>query len=122
MRRIQLKTILFLFRLLLLTQIYYHHQFSLVTAIENNGGSNLNNELINTGENGINLNERMKKIEDRSQRQEIEIAQLTTNAVKDRKVINRLNDRVAQLEEASTVTSSLMRSKRLYRLLPILHE
>jgi len=93
-----------------------------VVAIENNDGSNFNNELANIDENEENLNERMKKMEDRSRLQEQEIAQLTTNAVKDRKVINRLNDRVAQLEEASTITSSLVRSKRLYRLLPITHE
>ena len=122
MRRIQLKTILFLFRLLLLTQIYYHNQFSLVVAIENNDGSNFNNELANIDENEVNLNERMKKMEDRSRLQEQEIAQLSTNAVKDREVINQLNDRVAELEGASTFASSLARSKRLYRLLPITHE
>jgi len=105
-----------------LTQIYYHLQFSFVAAIQNTSGSNLNNELTNTGENGINLNERMKQIEDRSRRQEQEITQLTTNAAKDRKVINQLNDRVAQLEESSIVAGSLVRSKRLYRLLPITHE
>jgi len=123
MRRIQLKTFLsFLFRLSPLTQIYFHLQFSFVAAIENTSGSNLNNVLANTGENGVNLNERMKQIEGRSRRQEQEITQLTTNAAKDRKVINQLNERLAQLEEASTVAGSLVRSKRLYRLLPITHE
>jgi len=123
MRRIQFKTLLlFLFRLLLLIQIYYHLQFSFVEAIVNTSGSNLNNELANTGENDANLNERMKQIEDRSRRQEKEITQLTTNAAKDRKVINQLNDRVALLEESSTFAGSSVRSKRLYRLLPITHE
>ena len=66
----------------------------------------------------------MKKIENRSRHQEQEITVLKTNAIEDRKEINQLKLRVAQLEESSTfsVASSLVRTKRLYRLLPITNE
>ena len=106
MRRIKFKNVLILFRLFLFIQLYYHHQFTLVAAIENGRESNFNNESANTGQDEVNLNERMKKMEDRSRLQEQEIAQLSTNAVKDREVINQLNDRVAELEGASTFASS----------------
>lgn len=56
----------------------------------------------------MHLNERMRKMEDRYRFQEEEISRLKTNAVEDRKMINRLEGRVAQLERAATVASSLV--------------
>ncbi len=75
MKIIKLKTVLFLIRLLLLTQLYYHHQFSLVAAIENGNESTINADGPNSssGKKGMNLNERMQKLEDRNRHQEQEI-------------------------------------------------
>lgn len=71
-------------------------------------------------DDGWNLRDRMKKMEERSKRQEKEIGHLRTNANDDRKEINQLKSRVAQLEASSVKTSLnnkvLERSKRPYRL------
>jgi len=106
---IQLKTISFLLRLVLLFLLLLHHYRFEVHAI--GIGSNLPNEKHNDGD-GWNLKERMKQMEDRSHRQEDEILHLKTRAGEDRNAISRLGSRVAQLEAASTVTNSLVRSKR----------
>ncbi len=116
MKIIQLKTILIILRIILLVQLMLHqHQFE-VEATEI--GSKLPGEIpIDGGDD--NLKERMKETEVQSTRQGKEIIFLKTNADEDRKKINKLESRVAQLEAASTVTNSLVRSKRPYRLLPV---
>lgn len=68
------------------------------------------------GDGDENLKEQMKQMEVRSQRQENEINVLKTNAADDRKIINQLENRVAQLE--TIITHPSIRSKRPYRLLP----
>ncbi len=124
MKRRGLKTFGVLLRFLLLFKLYYHVQFTLVGGTENRIESNLNVEWPSIVENMMDLNERMKKIENQDRHQEQEIYFLKTNAIEDRKEINQLKLRVAQLEESSTVSvaSSLVRTKRLYRLLPITNE
>ncbi len=120
MIRSQSKTVFgFFIRLLLLFQLYYHHQITLVGAIKPLIESNRTNKFINYGEKELNFNERLKLMEGKSRHQEQEIAYLKENAVRDKKVIRQLERRVAQLEATSASTSSsLVRSKRPYRLLP----
>ncbi len=118
MRKIQSKTVFgFFIRLVLLFQLYYHHKIALVEAIEPGFLSNAN-DFINHGENKMDFNERLKLMEKKSRYQEREIANLKENTIKDRNLISQLEGRVAQLEATSAFTSSSVRSKRPYRLLP----
>lgn len=119
MSKIHLKAVFGFFRLLLLLQLYYHHQFTLAEATKNGIESNLTNELTNDGANVLSLNKRMKQIENQNRHQDLEIAKLKSTAVKHRKTINQLEGRVAQLEAASAISSFLVRPKRPYRLLPV---
>lgn len=119
MSKIPSKTISCFFRLILIFQLNYHHQFTLAKAFNTEFDSNPTTEFNNDVENQSSFNERFKQIEDKSRYQEQEIAQLKMNAVKDRKVIHQLEGRVAQLEATSASASSiLVRSKRPHRLLP----
>lgn len=111
---IHLKTFSFLLRLVLLFQVLLHHHRFEVKAIDI--GVNLPDEKHNDGD-AWNLKERMKQMEDRSQRQEDEIIHLKTKAGEDKNAISRLESRVAQLEAVSTVINPLVRSKRPFRLI-----
>jgi len=76
---------------------------------------------------GKNLNDRMSQIEAKSQRQENEISFLKTTVVEDKRIIRQLRGRVSRLESFMLTSSSetneklLLRPKRPYRLLPVLH-
>lgn len=112
---IQIKTFSFLLRLVLLFQVLLHHYRFKVSAVDI--GSNFPHEKHNN-EGDWDLKVRMEQMEHRSQRQENEIIHLKTKAGEDRNAISRLENRVAQLEAASTLTNPLVRSKRPYRLIP----
>ncbi len=118
----QFKTVFgFFIRLLLLFQLCYYHKITLVGGIEPGIVSDPTNEFNKDGEKKIHFNERLALMEKKSLYQEQEIAFLKKNAIKDRKVINRLESRVAQLEgtSATSTSSLLVRPKRPFRLIPI---
>lgn len=120
MIRFHLKTVLFLLRLIVLLKLLFNYKQCTSEATEI--GFRFPDKY-NSPKDEWNLKDRMKQMEDRSQRQEKEIDHLKTNAYYDRKEINQLKSRVAQLEASQTVNSFysskvLERSKRPYRLLP----
>ena len=117
-----LETFRFLFKLIILFQLYSYIKFT-------TEATQLSQTRGNVGQfdqtDGNNLKDRMSKIEAKSQRQEKEISLLKTAVVEDKRTIRQLRSRVSSLESLMMTSNSetneklLLRPKRPYRLLPL---
>ena len=118
------ETFRFLFKLVMLLLLYSH----LKSTTEATQLSHTKENVAQFKQNdGTNLNDRMSQIEAKSQRQESEISFLKTTVVEDKRIIRQLRGRVSNLESLMLTRNPepneklLLRPKRPYRLLPVLH-
>ena len=77
-----------------------------------------NDEFITRNAGGLNLNDRVSKLEAHNNHQDQEIGNLKNTIVEERKVSHQLRGRVAKLEESNDNLKIIERHKRPYRLLP----
>jgi len=109
-----------LIKLVLILYLYYFHQQYTAEATGNHFDGSIQN-----GDESMNLNDRMSEAEVQISYQGGEIAVLKTTVHESTKIINQLNDRLADLgasvvikKEAAKDEVILERQKRPYRLIP----
>jgi len=124
MKKNNRKTFWFLFKLILLLQLYSHLKFT--TEASQISPTIRENVAQFEGNDGTNLNDRMSKMETQSRKQENEISFLKRAVFEDKKTIRHLRGRVSSLESLLMLASNsetseklLLRPKRPYRLLPL---
>ncbi len=102
------------FGLLRLSLLLFLHFKADATRIEKSSNKN----FIYRGTNGLNLNDRVSKLETHNHHQDKEIGNLKNLVETERKISHQLRDRVAQLEESNDNPNIIERPKRPVRLLP----
>lgn len=102
------------FVLLRFVLLLYLHFVADATRI----GESSNNDAIYRGKDGLDLNDRVTKLEAHKHNQDKEMGNLKNIVEEERKISNQLRDRVAKLEEANDTPKIIERQKRPVRLLP----